>query len=120
MYITSYMLKSEKGTSELLRQVSKEYRGENIKVQLKQLKAAFLNHRKVSAQEAVYRILSLPLKQLSRKVVFINSSPKEERVSMLKPTSQLEIMDESSLDIYQIIVIDRYAARPDFLENVLG
>ena len=71
------MLKSEKGMSELLRQVSRECRGEDIKVQLKRLKADFLNHREVSAQEAVYRILFLLLKQLSRKVVFINS-PIEE------------------------------------------
>ena len=65
MYIDSYMLKSEKGMSELLRQVSRECRGEDIKVQLRQLKSVFLNHCEVSAQEAVYRILSLPLKQLS-------------------------------------------------------
>ena len=90
MYIASYMLKSEKGMSELLRQVSREHRGEDIKVQLKKLKAVFLNHREVGAQEAVYRILSLPLKQLSRKVIFINSSPKQERVTMLKSTYQLE------------------------------
>ena len=115
MYIASYMLKSEKGMSELLRQVSRECRGEDIKVQLGRLKSVFLNHREVSAQEAVYRILSLPL---SRKVVFINSSPKEERVSMLKSVCQLEKMDKESEDIYQTSLIDRYAARPDSLENL--
>ena len=99
MYIASYMLKSEKGMSELLRQVSREHRGEDIKIQLKKLKTAFLNHREVGAQEAVYRILSLPLKQLSRKVIFINSSPKQERVTMLKPTYQLEKIDNDSDDI---------------------
>ena len=118
MYIASYMLKSEKGMSELLRQESRECRGEDIKVQLRRLKSVFLNHREVSAQEAVYRILSLPLKQLSRKVVFINSSPKEERVSMLKSACQLEKMDKESEDIYQTSLIDRYAARPDSLENL--
>ena len=35
MYITSYVLKSEKRMSELLRQVSRECRGEDIKVQLR-------------------------------------------------------------------------------------
>ena len=112
MYIASYMLKSEKGMSELLRQVSREYRGEDIKVQLKKLKAAFLNHREVGAQEAVYRILSLPL--LSRKFIFINSSPKQERVTMLKPTTcQLEKIDKDADDIYMTSLIDRYSARPD-------
>ena len=106
MYIASYMLKSEKGMSELLRQVSRECRGEDIKVQLRRLKSVFLNHREVSAQEAVYRILSLPLKQLSRKVVSINSSPKEERVSMLKSVCQLEKMDKESEDIYQTSLIE--------------
>jgi plasmid maintenance system killer protein len=118
MYIASYMLKSEKGMSELLRQVSRESRGEDIKVQLSRLKTAFLNHREVSAQEAVYRILSLPLKQLSRKVVFVNSSPKEERVSMLKSPTQLEKVEEDSENIYQTSLIDRYAARPDSLEDM--
>ena len=35
MYIAFYMLKSEKRMSELLRQVSREYQGEDIKFQLK-------------------------------------------------------------------------------------
>ena len=107
MYIASYMLKSKKGMSELLRQVSTEHGGEDIKVQLKKLKAAFLNHREVGAQEAVYRILSLPLKQFSRIVIFINSSPKQEQVTMLKPTYQLEKIDKDSDDIYMTSLIDR-------------
>ena len=63
---------------ELLKQVSKECDGEQIRTQLRRLGSVFLNHREVSAQEAVYRILSLPLKQLSRKVIFINTASKEE------------------------------------------
>ena len=37
-----------------------------------------------SAQEAVYRLLSLPMKKLTRDVVFINTSPKSERVTVLE------------------------------------
>ena len=58
------MLKSERSMSELLKQVSKECGGEDIRTQLRRLGSVFLNHREVSAQEAVYRI-SLPFKQLS-------------------------------------------------------
>ena len=50
--------------------------------------------------------------------MFINSSPKEERVSMLKSVCQLEKMDKESEDIYQTSLIYRYAARPDSLENL--
>ena len=118
MYIAAYMLKSERSMSELLKQVSKECGGEDIRTQLRRLGSVFLNHREVSAQEAVYRILSLPLKQLSRKVIFVNTAAKEERVSLLKPINQIEDMDEDSEDIYQTSLIDRYAARPDQLNGM--
>ncbi len=58
--LASYMLKSEQAMSELLKQVSKECRGEEIRAQLRRIGSVFLNHRELSAQEAVYRILSLP------------------------------------------------------------
>jgi DNA replication protein DnaC len=118
MYIAAYMLKSERSMGELLKQVSKECGGEDIRTQLKRLGSVFLNHREVSAQEAVYRILSLPLKQLSRKVVFVNTAAKEDRVSLLKPINQIQSMDENSEDIYQTSFIDRYAARPDQLNDM--
>ena len=118
MYIASYMLKSEGQMSELLRRVAMECRGEDIKTMLRRLGSVFLNHRELSAQEAVYRILSLPLKMLSRKVVFVNTSPKQERVSLLKPADQLANLDTDSEDIYQTSLIDRYAARPDSLNNI--
>ena len=118
MYIASYMLKSERSMGEFLKQVSKECVGEQIRTQLRRLGSVFLNHREVSAQEAVYRILSLPLKQLSRKVVFINTAAKEDRVSLLKPITQIQDMEEDSEDIYQTSLIDRYSGRPDNIGNV--
>ena len=118
MYIAAYMLKSERSMGELLKQVSKECGSEDIRTQLRRLGSVFLNHREVSAQEAVYRILSLPLKQLSRKVIFVNTAAKEDRVSLLKPMNQIQDMDEDSEDIYQTSLIDRYAARPHQLNSL--
>ena len=63
MYVTSYMMKSEKAMSELLLKVSKESGAEEVKTQMAKLGSTFLNHREVSAQEAAYRLLSLPLKR---------------------------------------------------------
>ncbi len=105
MYVASYMLKSEKSMGELLKQVSKEC-GEQIRTQLRRLGSVFLNHQKVSAQEAVYRILSLPLKQLSRKAIFVNTGLKD-RVSVLKPIGQIQNTEDDSEDIYQTSLIDR-------------
>ena len=116
IYIAAYMLKSERSMGELLKQVSKECSSEDIRTQLRRFGSVFLNHREVSAREAVYRILSMPLKQLSRKVVFVNTAAKEDRVTLLKPINQIEDMDEDSKDIYQTSLIDRYVARPDQLK----
>ena len=103
---------------QLLKQVSKECGSKDIRTQLRHLGSVFLDHREVSAQEAVYRILSLPLKQLSRKVIFVNTAAKEDRVSLLKPMNQIQDMDEDSEDIYQTSLIDRYAARPHHLNDM--
>ena len=73
-YIIAYMTKSEWSMGELLKQVSKECGNEGIRTQLRHFRLVFLDHREVIAQEAVYRVPTLmPLKQLSRKVVFVNT-----------------------------------------------
>ena len=118
MYVTSYMMKSERAMGELLKHVSHECRGDDIRNQLRKLGSVFLNHREVSSQEAVYRILSLPLKKLSRKCIFINTDPKNERVSMTKPLSSIQELENDEEDLYLTSLIDRYICRPDNLENM--
>ena len=66
---------------ELLKHVAAEARTEELKMQMRKVGSVFLTHREVSAQEAVYRILSLPMKQLSRSVVFVDTNPKHERIA---------------------------------------
>ena len=69
MYVASYIMKTERSMGELLKRVAAEARTDELKSQLRKVGSAFLTHREVSAQEAVYRILSLPMKQLSRSVL---------------------------------------------------
>ncbi|XP_066268348.1 uncharacterized protein [Branchiostoma lanceolatum] len=118
MYVTSYMMKSEKAMSELLRKTAMEITNEDVKTQLRKLGATFLNHREVSAQEAAYRLLSLPLKSTTRTVLFISTSPKEKRVSMLKSASVLADMKDDDEDIFETSLNDRYAARPTEIETM--
>ena len=68
MYVASYIMKTERAMGELLKRVAAEARTDELKTQLRKVGSAFLTHREVSAQ-AVYRLLSLPMKQLSRSVV---------------------------------------------------
>ena len=84
MYVASYIMKTGRAMGELLKQVAAQARTDELKTQLRKVGSSFLTHREVSAQEAVYRLLSLPMKQLSRSVVFVNTNPKHERIAVLK------------------------------------
>ena len=83
MFIASYVLKAEKGTGELLKQAAREMEQGNTRQQLNKLGSVFLTHQEVSAQEAVYRVLSIPLQRCTRSVVFINTDNKESRDALL-------------------------------------
>ena len=63
MYIASYVLKAEKGMGELLKQAAREMEKGNTRQQLNKLGSVFLTNCEVSAQEAVYRVLSMPLRR---------------------------------------------------------
>ena len=117
MYVAAYMTKSEQAMGELLKQVSKECRDHDIRSKLKKLGSVFLNNREVSAQEAAYRILSLPMQKKSRTVIFVNTDPKSERVAVLKPSKDLEHKHNDDEDIFQKNIVVRYAVRPASLEG---
>ena len=82
-------MKTDRAIDQLLKHVASEARTEALKQQLRKVGSTFLTHREVSAQEAVYRILSLPMKQLSRSVVFVDTNSKSERIAMLKGKDML-------------------------------
>ncbi|XP_060571765.1 uncharacterized protein LOC132729947 [Ruditapes philippinarum] len=113
MYIVSYITKDERELSDVLRQASKQACDQNIKQQLRQLGNVFLNHREISAQEAIYRALPLPLRRTSRTVIFVTTDLPEDRVKLVKPSNILEQLDDESEEVFSTSVIDRYVARPD-------
>ena len=69
MYVASYIMKTERVMGELLKRVASEVRTDELKSQLEKVGSAFLTQREVSAQEAMYRILSIPIKHFSRSIV---------------------------------------------------
>lgn len=80
MYIVSYISKAQKGISEILRVACDEARKGNasIKQQVRDIGNKFLNNVEISAQEAVYIVLQLPMRKSSCQVVFVNTSPPED------------------------------------------
>lgn len=65
MYIVSYISKGQRGMSTLLYNACKEAREGNLDLrkQVKMIGDKFLSHVEVSAQEAVYYILQMPLRK---------------------------------------------------------
>ena len=118
MYIASYVLKAEKGMGELLKQAAKELQQGNTRQQLNKLGSVFLTNREVSAQEAVYRVLSMPLRRCSRTTIFLNTDNKDSRDSLLLPFTQLQKLEDNDENVYCKNIIDRYAARPEKLEHI--
>ncbi len=72
VYIISYISKSEREIGLLLSNAQREARKEgnvSAKEALKNLGSVYLHNRDVCAQESVYRLTNMHLKECSRKVV---------------------------------------------------
>ena len=119
MYIVSYISKSQRGMSALLDRACKEARQGNmdLKRQVRHIGNQFLNSVEVSAQEAAYLVLQMPLTKGSRDVVFLSTSPPDERIQLLKQKYQLEELSPDSTDIHHKNIFERYAKRPKQLER---
>ena len=77
----------------------------------------FSNCVEVSAQEAVYLDLQIPLTKCIRDIVFITTSTTAERVFLLKPNSVLDELPAESTDKESSNVIQRYSKRPKQLSK---
>ena len=76
VYILSYITEGQKGISKLLDKASKEANSGNKDIvnRVRHIGKAFLNAAEISAQEAVYLVLQMPLRRSSREFQFINTS----------------------------------------------
>lgn len=115
-YVLSYVMKAEKGMSELLREVSKQYANEEIREQMKKVASSFLNKREVSIQESVMRVLGLWLFKKNKTVVYVHNGPKVSRPRVPLPQYKLQNMADDDENVFYKNWHDRYASRPDSLE----
>lgn len=116
VYIISYISKSEREMGMLLKQTSIEAEEGNLSARqtLKKIGSAYLHHREVSAQEAVYRVCNLRMKECSRKTVFIPVGENPTRLS--KPLHQLRENVEDDEDVWMTSIVERYENRPNIEE----
>ena len=118
-YIVGYISKSQRGMSAQLDAAAKEARKGNLdlKKQVRHIGNVFSNCVEVSAQEAVYLDLQMPLTKCTRDIVFVNTSVVEERIFLLKPKAALDELPAESTDVESDNVIQRYSKRPKQLSK---
>ena len=71
----------------------------------------------MSAQEAVYLALQIPLTKGTRAVAYINTCTPAERVFLLKPKSILDELPTESTNIESDYIVQRYSKRPRQLQK---
>jgi hypothetical protein len=85
---------------------------------MRKIANVFLNGVEVSAQEASYGVLGIPLTNSSRDCVFIPTGPPEERIIFVKTENELRNLDSDSTDIGARGLLDHYVQRPDEIEEI--
>lgn len=118
-YLVNYIQKCTTGISKILNEAIEEVRNGNYTIRQKLLKISskFVNGIEISAQEAAYNLLGLPMTKRSVASIFINTFPPEERVKMLKSKQELEKLEPQSNDIFCENMVDYYQHRPHELKN---
>nr|XP_054593339.1 uncharacterized protein LOC129160189 [Nothobranchius furzeri] len=112
VYIISYISKAEREMGLLLKHAQNEIKhNENLdaKQALNKLGNVFLHNREVSAQESVYRVTNMRLKEGSRKVTFVPTGDNIVRMSL-----PLNVIQNSANgnQIWMTNITDRYKSRP--------
>ena len=120
VYILSYITKGQRGMSKLLEKASQEASAGNKDIvnKVRHVGNKFLNAVEISAQEAVYLVLQMPLRRSSREVQFINTSNPDERTFLLKTLDKIKELLDNSTDIESDNLIKRYQRRPQKLQNI--
>ena len=130
-YIVNYLTKNEAGQSKMLREVDEQCAKEGISYseKLKKFAQALDQTREVSIQvctkhryiyqvliqEIVYRLLSLPMTQFSKKIKYLSTTSSESRDGILKP--HLDALEEGESPFLKSAV-EYYEHRPNVLEDL--
>ena len=110
-----YLTKNESGTSKLLKAVNDQAKDIPNMELLNQLSSVLDKHREVSIQEAVYRMLSLPMTKSSIKVKHLTTMHPHFRDGLLK--GNIEDLDEDE-PIFHMSPHQYYENR--FLKCIVG
>ena len=112
MYIVSYITKSEREMGDLLKNAQREASEGNIDAiqQLRKLGSVYLQNREISVMGAIYLICSMPLRNSTRNVIFLQTSLDGQRISL--PLEKLQANAGKSEQVWMPTQIEKYIGRP--------
>ena len=108
-FMAAYFSKSESEVSESLKQAAKKEKNQNLSVRdaMKKITYSFISSCQLSVQEAGYNALpELWLRKCSPGISFINKNLPNNRIRMIKPKEELELLPENSTGIFKKSIID--------------
>ena len=111
-YICAYMTKDEpESMQQCVREALAELPPDSSRFKkIFKIGTVILSKRELCAQEAVYKVLGIPLRSASRTFMELNTRPVEHRVRMLR--RDFHYLPDDSMDIFARNTITRYAERP--------
>ena len=112
-YCTSYMTKLDTTMMKVIKEQVDWCINNNASTldRLRRVGNAILNGQQLTAQQAVYICLSLPLHSSTREIIFINTSPLTERTLLLKRKYLLANLDSESKEVFCDTIITKYCKR---------
>ena len=113
-YVSSYITKFDRNMTTTFKKIKDQCIAGNYgKIEsIRKLGNALLNIQQISIRQAVHIVLSLPLYSSSRNTVFINTTPDDKQIAVLKRPLLLEQEPDDSEDIVFASILDKYMARP--------
>lgn len=117
-YIVEYVNKSNRGISNLHRELIKlqeQYPDQDYKFLLKKVGMNLLNSVEISAQEGAWYLLRQPMSEASRKVEFIPTMWPHERTQTRKRNKRMdqEGIDDDSTDVWTSNIVQKYEQRTE-------
>ena len=122
-YVCAYLCKAEPDElkvefSKLIAYFLQNEQNLSLHTRLLKIGTCVLKNRRLSAQEAAFRMSKLKLIQSSRNVIYINCRESSKRMKILKPFAERCTLDSNSTDVFHTNIIDYYYDRPLHMENM--
>ena len=119
MYVASYISKSQRGLSSLMKAVSAGEFANGAEL-VRRAGKAWINTSEISVQEAVYHVLGLNFRRFSRETYFINTGFLDDIHMMSKRVSELAEMADDDTDVFQKTHQEKYGTRISLFDECMA